>query len=388
MKKFIPFFFLIFFYNSLVLAQKQQILVPYTKGNLTGLSDTLGNIVVKPQFDRVIDFYHYYDNKKQKTSSLFYVIKKGKKSIVDEFNKIIPLNFSSYDSVWLTDFSKEYFNVRKNSKNGILFKNKIFIPCKYDDISYFVNNSFEVKVNKKKGVINSKGKLVVPVMFDLIYYSAEGNLIKYEALSKYESNEYKIYYDSALQAESHSSQLPLVGISSRDMTNEKETEPDVNRMKNAYDSFKVISYYDPCIYIYKNGLAGVYNTKTNLEIIKPDYEVVRSVISNENYTKSIYKVTKNNLCGLFENNKELIKPGFDEIDINLDLNSFQLKKNGLYGLFLLNTTHPYIKPLYKKPLKWIKSVPVTKNWSFNIYNTELGSKNILVGENGVNFYEE
>lgn len=295
MKRFIISIFLFLFCHSILTAQKQQrILVPYKKGAITGLSDTLGNVIVKLKFDKVIDFNYYYDNKNRKTTSLFYVVHNGKKLIVDELNKVSPVNYKVYDSIWLTDFSREHLNVEKGGKNGVLFKNKILIPCKYDNIASIDNNSFEVEIDTKKGIINSAGKLIVPVVYDLIYYSTEGDLMKYEGqyIDETEKNINKTYYDGIIQTNSFANLPAAVVTKSVGVVSEKETVPDLERMKNDYDSFKTIPNYAPFMYVYKNVSTGIYNSRTGLEIINTYYDEARCVISNRDNSRAIFKVKK------------------------------------------------------------------------------------------------
>lgn len=61
----------------LIYSQNKNIaLVPYESNKLYGLSDTLGKVILKPQFSDVKDFGYYFDKKNKKLADSRFVVKK------------------------------------------------------------------------------------------------------------------------------------------------------------------------------------------------------------------------------------------------------------------------------------------------------------------------
>ena len=66
-------------------------------------------------------------------------------------------------------YDDNYIIVHKYLKRGVInLKNEIVIPIKYDHIFQYGPNIFRVKVGKKYGLVNDKGKTVVPIIYDSI----------------------------------------------------------------------------------------------------------------------------------------------------------------------------------------------------------------------------
>jgi hypothetical protein len=91
-------------------AKSQTVLIPYREGKLWGVCDTLGNIVVKPAYDRVeiIDKF---------APGYFRTLKKGRYGVVNSKVEIIKPVFNKINCWWNSYFeadsssSKQFFNL-------------------------------------------------------------------------------------------------------------------------------------------------------------------------------------------------------------------------------------------------------------------------------------
>ncbi|THF49893.1 hypothetical protein E6C50_11105 [Flavobacterium supellecticarium] len=149
--------------------KKNELLLPYRDGNLWGLCDTLGAVKVKPFTVGMVDFVITPPDFKGK-----YVIKKnGKISIIDQCKKKL-LAEANLDSVSISRFSNDIF-AYKNNKMGVIRDFNVFIPVEYDEVSSVSNESYQVRKGTKKGLINSKGKWVIPIEYSVIDWPWEQN---------------------------------------------------------------------------------------------------------------------------------------------------------------------------------------------------------------------
>jgi hypothetical protein len=115
-----------------------------------GLIDSLGNVIIKPN-------YQYIDNKKDLKNLFEAAIisnKKYKRGFIDLQNKVkIPFD---YDDIYY--LGNNLIRVSKNNKTGILdIENRIVLPVKYDNIMND-NGILFVQANNTIDLFDSKGK--------------------------------------------------------------------------------------------------------------------------------------------------------------------------------------------------------------------------------------
>ena len=81
----------------------------------------------------------------------------------------------------------------KNNKKGLLRNFKMLIPVQYDDVEFAENESFTVEKKGKKGLVNSKGKLIIPIAYTTIYESwsenSDENSSKFYWIAKNENSD-------------------------------------------------------------------------------------------------------------------------------------------------------------------------------------------------------
>ncbi|MGS4346498.1 WG repeat-containing protein [Myroides odoratus] len=152
-----------------------------------GAVDREGNILVPSTYQHVelIRGYGYeypvtffkaqtYDNKE-----VAYDLK-GKQVVAAKYDKVQPL----YKGM---DKQLGYVIVKQNNQFGLInSKGKILIPITYDYITQTPSGLLQVKKDNKKGLMNLKGKIVLPLRYDQIendWYQSD--LIKIEQDNTY-----------------------------------------------------------------------------------------------------------------------------------------------------------------------------------------------------------
>lgn len=223
-----------------------------------GLVDTVGNVILKPEYD-IVSALEY----KNDTSYLFYFRKKDQRGFLTKDTFLYPLNIDSYRNLrngfvtitelnqqsYIINFIKKiksesfekievltnfknfnYFSCYRSNKYFLLdqnlnyvfkdsfehieikylfdsvyiqttkdnlvalrFLNRTVIDYKYNSIDLFwaFNNKYGIVINKEKyGLINSDGKVLIPVKYDLLRFSSKYNCIlafKNKKLYKYDN---------------------------------------------------------------------------------------------------------------------------------------------------------------------------------------------------------
>ena len=122
-----------------------------------GVMDYNGNVIVEPKYDRLEKFHE----------GLAAAEKDGKWGCIDkEGREVIPFKFE--DEIWF----ENGFSIIKGIDGRYGYINKkgeefyIKNSEKYDELYKNSDDLYTVKRNGKKGVINKKGKVIVPIKYD------------------------------------------------------------------------------------------------------------------------------------------------------------------------------------------------------------------------------
>ena len=160
-----------------------------------GVKDSLGNILLKGQYDGIENFIGDYA-RIYKEENLGLIDKKGKEFLpciykriqdynilrsgleVEEYEMVRPLfKYGVSLEPWTVEtFTNGRAYVQLGKKLGFIDKNGIIvIPCIYDEVAEFSEGIAGVELNNKYGYIDTNGKEVVPVIYDAIqWYSKNG----------------------------------------------------------------------------------------------------------------------------------------------------------------------------------------------------------------------
>lgn len=169
------------------------------KNHKWGFIDGTGRMVVAPLYDNVGDYFGGYAR-----------VNQGKKyGAIDKNGKIvIPIKYESMDhssnntlyydtlEVKASKFNEKCFSVESNGKWGVVdIRGNIIVPFVYDSRVEFNNGYAVVGKNKKYGIIDSTGNLVVPCVHNSIatgyYYQplADSDLLPYKMRARINPNE-------------------------------------------------------------------------------------------------------------------------------------------------------------------------------------------------------
>ena len=154
-------------------------LVPYRDGKKWGYSDTMGKIVIAPKYDRA-DIFNYKETFRWSLKPVGTVVVDEKILAIDEKGQVLVPG--KYESIEVTYTKDGIIFVVSNAKGkkGLFAKGKEILPCVYDDITPAPNDSYQLQQNKV-GLVNSQGKILIPLKYDYIY---EGEKNKAEFIWK------------------------------------------------------------------------------------------------------------------------------------------------------------------------------------------------------------
>lgn len=316
--------FLIVFLFSIVFSiqteaqnQTNKVLIPYRDKNLWGLSDTLGNIKIKPIYKEIKDFVIDFEN----DFASRYVVKSNKSYyVIDQNKKVLLPELNVYDSIYLNKEYPNHFWVFKKGKVGLFHKNKEIINCLYDKITVSDNESYEVQKGKLSGLINSMGKLIIPIEYVNIHSSwddedeknpkfvwiAEGMLVE------------KKFYDTKIISKNYGSNkiyAEEVGVYEAVPSDNKDIRKKLEAKYDKVDEFYSRSKY---VIVTLNQKKGVVNLSNEEEMITPLYDDVTYFSTDKD--EYVFRVKSNQKYGLLkEGNKVILENEFDTIEYDSKL---------------------------------------------------------------------
>jgi len=376
-------FCLFLFISPFLFSQNNVALVPYRIGKQYALSDTLGKIIIKPQYDEIKSFGYYFNKKNRKLSdSRFAVKKNGKYFIVNYKNEIILKPDAKYDSIILDSEDCRIAYLFSNKKTGVFFENREIIPIQYDKISKEKNLSFIGTSEDKKILYNSRGKILLPLaLYKYISYNGSENG-KVSWYAKKNSDEKSSYFQDEI-IEIDNKETSYYNNSTYQFPFEKEIPNIEERKKRIGTKYKTrieYSFMKRYIELEKDGLHTFYDLYNEQELFPLQYEKFSLIGADHNTI--LFSSKKNGKYGLINlDGKTILPEEYDEI--TLKDNKVILKKNNLYGLYILNTVYKPIVAKYNKIIKQYISIPVSENWQFSVFK----KGNDFIGENGIEYFK-
>lgn len=376
-------FCLFIFISPFLFSQNNVALVPYRIGKQYALSDTLGKIIIKPQYDEIKSFGYYFNKKNKKLfDSRFAVKKNGKYFIVNYKNEIILKPDAKYDSIILDSEDCRIAYLFSNKKTGVFFENREIIPIQYDKIRKEKNLSFIGISEDKEILYNSRGKILLPLdLYKYISYNGSENG-KVSWYARKNSDEKSSYFQDEI-VEIDSNETSYYNNSTYQFPFEKEIPNIEERKKRIGTKYKTrieYSFMKRYIELEKDGLHTFYDLYNEKELFPLQYEIFSLIGADHNTI--LFSSKKNGKYGLINlDGKTILPEEYDEI--TLKDNKVILKKNNLYGLYILNTIYKPIEAKYNKILKQCISIPVSENWQFSVFK----KGNDFIGENGIEYFK-
>ncbi|MDR2204706.1 MAG: WG repeat-containing protein [Flavobacteriaceae bacterium] len=356
-------------------------LIPYQCSDRKwGYSDSLRNVVIPCQYHRADSFADGYafvyssDCKEQytKTDDIILWCKTG---MIDENgNTIIPIEYESIGKFNEAGIARAV----RGGKTGYIDKSgKEILPCIYTFVGRFNENLIKISLDKKYGLVDDNGVVVVPVQYDIIgsdanYYSQNNYIIaqkngKYTLLDKTNGKEIlPCIYDGIGLDSGDNRKYPYFKL----RINENYGIADINGniiipVEYNYihfhaDFFKSKqenkNYYFTLEINRKRGIADINGNiiiPAEYSDVQPQQDIFQAKRGNKNflYDKKGNKIAENyeqveilksDLLKVFQNGKwgvrnyadvEILPCRFDNIVYQINVDKIAAEKNGKSGLF-------------------------------------------------------
>ena len=150
-------------------------LIPFVSNSKWGYSNRDGKLMIQPVYDSVGFFKRTSIGLKDLTFA--YVYQNKKIGVIDAQNKQLLL--PTYQYVKNVDETFHFIAINEAGKSGLVSNdNRVIIPFEYDWLDEVVNFSFILKKNKKIGLADVNGKIVIPVVYDQIVFVDEDESTK------------------------------------------------------------------------------------------------------------------------------------------------------------------------------------------------------------------
>jgi len=380
---------IVFVFTAKLYAQKNnEIAIPYRDGKLWGLSDTLGVIKVKPF---AIEFKKMMYCSIAPTSRFVFKTNKGF-VVTDHAGKIFLSDKEIADSVKVDEYENDYVYIFKKSKMGLVYQGKKIIDCLYDDIFLSFNRSYVVKKDHKAGLINSKGKILIPVKYDRVVPSADNDSKDFN-WTAIDGERETTFHDTDIYGLGNPG-LPSASGTSRSYTiggkNKVASNIDVDsliRVLNKKYDFVDTSYKrNGMILVEEDKKIGAYSTVDGKIISEPVYDEM-TFFSNDRGGIAL-KVKKDGKYGIINNSRKIkAEVIYDDIYFDVKNNVYILQKEGQKGIVVFSTVYDIIPPKYRD-VKAAGPIRVSDRWNFGLFEvvTEDHKKG-FVGENGIEFFK-
>jgi hypothetical protein len=368
-------------------------IIPYRDGARWGFCDTLGRVLIKPQFDSA-SFFIMPTGDKDATVGTIYV--KNKMGLIGPSGKIIvPPQFEE-----IHYYGSSYAAVRNRKMGLYSAKGQLLLPVQYDMIEgagYF-SNIFKLQLNNKWGLYHPELKKTLPPTYDLItsdFYSEVTDHRKYffarKGKQKFliaKATLAVVHYKGEEDLEDMGDAIAMPPEVSEMMPIADAEEADIRALKAHFGTDSVWRYHNQQhqyalnkrVYQYRKG--GKYGLAYgNLgTLMQPLYDSVTYVMSlpyNNHYlpkkSHDLLAVRKGDAYGLITS-----IPSF--------YNGFEIRKGDKVGVFLPNTFYPAIQPKYDS-VELATALRVTEGWSFLIFKVIKNGRTGYVGENGVEYFQ-
>ncbi len=377
----------IFLFNSLYsfAQQKGMLLVPYRVAHRWGLSDLDGNMVLKPNYEKLRSA-HYYDQGDFPLTGFFEMETEKKIEVLQNNEVLIPF-IQNYDSIAKFPDLLNPIIVYKDGKKGLWYGTKEYLPCEYDSILLsYQNTAYVVMKDNKWGLINYDGKLLIPIK----YHDIKGSIVdnfRFEYTATTDGGKSNTYYDKRFNVGFDGYEIiPKVIPPS---LSKEEQETRLAKLNKFYDTVEILSDYDLAIVskFGKKGITTIQQALTTENILKYDHI---DVVSRN------YAIVK-----LGEKYGLISRLGVELILVDCNQIIYQQRDGdeafiyvygGLMGAFYAdpgskNKHKGFINPIYKN-LELVSGISIGGHQKFYLFmatNTE--GINFIIDETGKEYYK-
>lgn len=380
------------FLGLICFGQSLNIVVPYRSGYKWGYSDTLGKIKIPAKYDTV-SFFDYKTI--YKGNHVIAIVKfNGKQMAIDEKGNVqVPPTYKFIQAI--QQFSEPSFFVSNGEKFGVITKGKEIFPPVYDFVDISMYGHFKVHKEGKYGLINEKGKIVIPLSYDdlrekntnppdsvtweAIIWGTDPEIIKVKTNLRINRSELILPPEIKTIPGYISSEYLKIAV-------------DSFAEKNDIDSSYLKSYAG---IIFKNKQQGVFlpAEKNEFYFFSKTYKIqdVRYFSFNDREklknNSIVYIVASiNDKYGIINEKEEVLLP-FEYDAIEEKDGFFQLKKDNKIGFCMLAGSYPVIQPAFDKFLG-VYRIPGAYEQEFSLFHILSSGKAGFVGENGLRYFNE
>src|SRR5690554_2070394 len=343
-------------------------LIPYNDHGKWGWSDTLGDIKIKPKYEKT-GFFHAYDS----IPEAYVKIKGIHNSYLYNNGLKVPKTYKTIKEIFLFDENRirnrDLIIVEsKKNKLGIYDKKakKFILKPIYSSIESIGVNNLNVLYKREKEQFFSL------LYFDEIYkhdltdilkiqeWEDENNIFNHKQLYQHTDSTWT-YFDNGVhiiedfkKEDSYPEGMVIVDFDQPKQEEELKTTNNIDGLIDSYDYSKYPEFYEEYGFI-------------KLKIVRKDGEV-----------------------GMINENDSIIIPfEYDKIFFNVQNPSFiKLIKGNKEGVKLLFTTYPIIPAKYDKIINFESPIRirVSKNWHFIVFLIEINGQEGYVGENSIEYF--
>jgi hypothetical protein len=364
--------------SSFAQTYEPEFLIPYNYNGKWGWCDTMGKILIEPQFQEV----SFFDYKERQDTEIEANVKTkyGANKYNITYGLLVPENFI---------LTGEIYNYSENDKHRL----------------------FEVKSeNKKLGIFESKTKqMVVQPEWDVVEYDSD-----FQDLIYLKKDNEKVYYTF-------------------NRSTQKLTKTTIDSLFNTQDPEKATSHYYSPTWFFKHTNGSISKLVDGKEIlltaqqkkavlsVTESWEVeatktggswdyfdptgksfstqskmidtttcliglIQYPAKSHNAFKQYRVIRENGKIGVYDNQGILIVPFiYDKIAFQDNNEQALLYSGDKVGMKLFLKKYKTIEPKYDH-IDYYQSIRVNSRWNFRIYEVTIGDKKGLMGENGVEYF--
>ena len=350
-------------------------LIPFVSNSKWGFSDRNGKLKIQPVYDSVGFFNTTSISLKYLTFA--YVYQNKKMGVIDTQNKILlPITYQHIKNI---DETFHFIAINEAGKSSLVSnENRVLIPFEYDRIDEVVNFSFVLRKNKKIGLADVNGKIVIPVVYDQIVFidSNESTRKCRWRVSNEKVTDY-LYTDSYENPNDEVYQT----VGSIETTESNSTSYVLDENSKDYEEKIPIPYESSIFLLRKKNLFGFWDAKEKIGF-KPKFKNLEYFFNSYDFNigkKHYLLIQENNKKGLVDGQgKELLAPEYD--DINKEFRYLKLTRNSETGVFFLSTN----KVVFSNFNEIKKTIELDNDYVLVLVSNAEDSY-YYIGENGVVF---
>ena len=347
-----------------------ELLIPYNDHGKWGFSDTLGKIVIEPQFESASFFYESRDG-----VTVSYVYRGGEPEFYIAGKGIAsPEGFKAEYALFEPFYRRnDLAPVKKSGKMGLFDyrKQQLMVDAEYSDMFVDEANQMVYLYNYQK---ESRGSNHM----DILAYDVE------RAKSK-KLKYVKVQSEIVLNEEETRVKEVLLFKDKNGRWYENTSEGWVKSRYTQDDFLEKEDEDDPRLAV------AVPEPPARLLPRVPNYKI--AAIDGAKMYSSIeigrgnnYQVMwKDGAYGIYRERTQMLPFNYDFIDIDYENGFFFLLRNNKMGVYIPFTTYGAIQPKYDMLLVE-QRLEVSKTWSFVLFKALQNGNEGYVGENGMEYF--